>query len=336
MLLTGNEIIARAAYDSGCRLMFGYPITPSSEIITYFQKLKGAEFVQTEDEIAAGFSVCGAILAGKITFTASAGIGHVLMQDAMSMAEAMRLPFVLIVMQRGGPSTGQVSYSQQETILATHGGNGEGLRIVYSPATARELYYYTYKTFNAAWKYKFPAILLADGYLAKAKTSLNALTKNVRQVVAKPILETDKIKNLRNCYGTEEEMAAVLLKNIAEYEKVRQEIEEYETLNLANAKLVVVVAGIVGAAAKSALEILGDKKIGLFRPITLRPFPASAFRRLVPDKAKIMVIESANGQLAQILASEVNGTKIDYHFYKPGLGITPEEIINKLRMTNDE
>lgn len=335
MLLTGNEIVARAAYDSGCRLMFGYPISPSSEIIPSFQKLAGVEFLQTEDEIAAGFAVCGAALAGKLAFTASAGMGHVLMQDALSMAEAMRLPFVLVAMQRSGPSTGQVSYAQQETILATHGGNGEGLRIVYSPSNPRELYYYTYKTFAATWKYKFPAILLSDGYLGKAKTKTLVFDRNVHPLKIKPILEIDKIKNLRNCFGTEEEMAEVLEKNIAEYEKVRQEIEECQTIDLANAKLVVVAAGIVGAAAKAALEILGDKKVGLFRPITLRPFPKSAFRRLVPNKAKIMVVESANGQLAQVLASEVNGTKVDYHLYKSALGITPEEIIKKISQITD-
>lgn len=337
-LMTGNQIIAQAAFDSGASLMFGYPITPSSEIITYFQKIKGAKFIQTEDEISAGFNTLGAVVAGKVTFTASAGVGHVLMQDPLSMAEAMRMPFVLIAMQRGGPSTGQVSYSQQEVNLATHGGNGEGLRIVYSPATATELYYYTYLTFLNAWKYRFPAILLGDGYLAKAQTSIKNLDKNVRKLVVKPLLEIGKIKNLRNCYGTEEEMAEVLNEDIEEYSQVRKEIELYQSKNMAGAKLVIVSHGIVSEAVKTALKILdsnGRKKIGFFRPVTLRPFPANAFIRLISPKQKVMVIESSNGQLAKILQSEVNGQKIDYRFYKPALGITPEEIIKKISQITD-
>jgi len=97
-------------------------------------KKKDLIFLQTEDEIAAGFAVCGSIVAGKKTFTTTSGPGTILMQDSLSMAEGMRLPFVAIIAQRGGPSSGTVIYSQQEVNLAIHGGNGEGLRIVYSPS----------------------------------------------------------------------------------------------------------------------------------------------------------------------------------------------------------
>jgi 2-oxoglutarate ferredoxin oxidoreductase subunit alpha len=117
-----------------------------------------AGFLQTEDEISAGFSTLGGILAGKKAFTATAGPGNVIMQDAMSMAEMMRIPFVCAVMQRGGPSTATVIYAQQETTLTCFGGNGEGYRIVSQQPVIRICMIITIKAFNTAWTYKFPTL----------------------------------------------------------------------------------------------------------------------------------------------------------------------------------
>ena len=116
----------------------------------------GRKFLQTEDELSAGFTTVGGVLAGLKAFTATAGPGNTLMQEPMSMAEMMRLPVVTIVQQRGGPSTATVIYSQQEVTMTTQGGNGEGIRIVYSPSNHQELFDYTLKAFNTAWKYRFP------------------------------------------------------------------------------------------------------------------------------------------------------------------------------------
>lgn len=170
MFLTGNEVLAYAANSAEAEFMYGYPITPQNEIMHTWCKLlpkTGAGFLQTEDEISAGFSTIGGILAGKRAFTATAGPGNVIMQDAQSMAEMMRIPFVCAVMQRGGPSTATVIYAQQETRLTCFGGNGEGFRIVYSTAGHQDLYDYMIKAFNTAWKYRFPTYVLADGYQGK-------------------------------------------------------------------------------------------------------------------------------------------------------------------------
>src|SRR3990167_2723272 len=101
--LTGAEVVVQAAIDAGAEMMYGYPITPTTEVFSGWIK-RGKKYLQTEDEIAAGFAVCGAILAVQKAFTATAGPGHILMQDSLSMAEGMRLPFVAIIGQRGGPS----------------------------------------------------------------------------------------------------------------------------------------------------------------------------------------------------------------------------------------
>ncbi|NLB17904.1 MAG: ferredoxin oxidoreductase, partial [Syntrophomonadaceae bacterium] len=160
--MTGNETVAWAALAAEADIMFGYPITPQNEIMHYWTRLGpkyGRKFLQTEDEISAGFTVCGAIMAGKKAFTATAGPGNTLMQEPFSMAEGMGLPTVAVIQQRGGPSSGTVIYSQQEVTLTTYGGNGEGHRLVYSTASNQELYDYTIKAFNVAWKYKFPTFV---------------------------------------------------------------------------------------------------------------------------------------------------------------------------------
>ena len=154
VFLTGNEVVARAALAAGADYMFGYPITPQNEIMHHWRRLApehGRGFLQTEDELSAGFAVLGAIIGGKSAFSATAGPGTILFQEPLSMAEMMRLPMVVVVQQRGGPSTATVIYSQQEVTLAAYGGNGEGLRFVYSTGSHQELYYYTIKAFHQAW-----------------------------------------------------------------------------------------------------------------------------------------------------------------------------------------
>ena len=234
MFLTGNEVLAYAANSAEAEFMYGYPITPQNEIMHTWCKLlpkTGAGFLQTEDEISAGFSTIGGILAGKRAFTATAGPGNVIMQDAQSMAEMMRIPFVCAVMQRGGPSTATVIYAQQETRLTCFGGNGEGFRIVYSTAGHQDLYDYMIKAFNTAWKYRFPTYVLADGYqgkmrepvcLAKAKLELteNQFTsethtiwkKNLWKFLKDTKLITKKCqKKLRNGKNTKQKMLKFLL-----------------------------------------------------------------------------------------------------------------------------
>src|SRR3989344_4179454 len=163
LFITGNEAAVRGAVDAGAKIMFGYPITPATEILEgWIAKAsvdKNLQYLQSEDEIAAGFGVLGSILAGAKAFTPSALIGHVFLQDPIAIAKNMRLPFVGIMMQRGGPSTGTVNFSPQEVDLAAFGGNGDGLRIVYSAASVEEMYGLVKKGFASAWRWRFPTII---------------------------------------------------------------------------------------------------------------------------------------------------------------------------------
>ncbi|MCJ7792365.1 MAG: ferredoxin oxidoreductase [Candidatus Marinimicrobia bacterium] len=330
--LMGNHVLAQASKEAGAKIMFGYPITPSTEIMEkwalFCSENKQLQFLQAEDEMAAGFGLIGACLAGVPAFTATAGPGNVLMQDAFSMAEALRVPTVAMIMQRGGLSTSTVIYSQEEVRLTCYGGNGEGFRIVYSTAGLQELYDYTFKAFQTAWRYRWPTFLLADGYQGKMMGAVNL--KGGPVVKTEPLLTLKD--NLRNCYNQEEEIGAIIKNYHQEYQKVRAQIEESESDQTQGAKVVLLAHGIVAAAAKVAVTKLRAKKkpVGLFRPITLRPFPYQACLEAIKSAQKIVVLESAEGQLASLFKDEVLIPFPLIEYYKPAMGFTPEEIENEI------
>jgi 2-oxoglutarate ferredoxin oxidoreductase subunit alpha len=331
--LTGAELTVQAAFDAGAEMMFGYPITPATEIFTGWIK-SGGKYLQTEDEIAAGFGVCGAVLAGQKAFTATAGPGHTLMQDALSMAEGMRLPFVMVVGQRGGPSSGTVIYSQQEVTLACFGGNGEGHRLVYSPATIGELYALTRRAFNESWQYRFPAIVLTDGYLLKTKGVISRNKEKIENIPAHSLVKEGEIKHWRNIYTFEEELHAVLQEYQKDFLLITEDIASAEVIEADEAEILIIAHGIVAAAAGEAVKELRamNKKASLFRPITLRPFPKKQLDAIAGKVKKIVVVESSLGQLARLVRSELApeiDTPFEYLQY-PALGVETSEIIEKI------
>lgn len=291
--------------------------------------------MQTEDEPAAGFGVIGASLGGKKSWTATAGVGHVLMQDPLMVAESMRIPFVIYVGQRGGPSTGTVIYSQQELNLARKGGNGEGMRLVLAPSNLQELFDFTIIAFDWSWRYRLPVIVLGDGYLSKT-TGLIELKKAGKIIKSKPIIQNgERVMNIRNCYSQEEELARVLKTELDDFAEICQKVEKSETLETAGAEILVFAWGTVGLAAKEAVKNLrhDDIKVGLFRPITLKPFSAGRAKQVVAGVKKILVVESAAGQFSHLVTEALYGIgniPIE-HFYKPAEGITAEEIEARVR-----
>jgi len=350
LFMTGNEVITYAAIAAGAEFMYGYPITPQNEIMHTWCKLlpkTEAGFLQTEDEISAGFSTIGGILAGKKAFTATAGPGHVIMQDAMSMAEMMRIPFVCPIMQRGGPSTATVIYSQQETTLTCFGGNGEGHRIVYSTAGHQDLYDYTIKAFNTAWTYKFPTYVLADGYQGKMREPFIAYdpeSRGIKMVPATPFLRAKgvigvdrKSVHMRNTFNMEEELMEVLDSYEEEFNKITPEIEEYMEYKADDADILIIAHGIVARSAMTAIDELREKgvKVGLYRPITLRPLAVDPLRKAVERSKQLLFAESANGQLARLIFEKVYGLTTPYEtLYKMGVGITGDDLVKKVEQMN--
>lgn len=345
--MTGNEVVAYAAMAAGADIMYGYPITPQNEIMHYWTRLApkyGKDFLQTEDELSAGFTTLGGVLAGKKSFTATAGPGNTLMQEPISMAEAMRLPMVVVVQQRGGPSTATVIYSQQEVTMTTIGGNGEGFRIVYSTANHQELFDYTIKAFNSAWKYRFPTFILGDGYQAKMRESLTMYDPGEKGIhlvpteayVGKPgVPGTDRPPaQYRNTYNVEEELYEVVQELARDFNAIAPEVAEFESLAADQSELVVVSHGVVSRAVKEAVNELREAgvSVGYFRPITLRPMAEKDLRD-VANKAKVLLlVESAYGQMARLIKDAVYGCKAEIMtLFKPGMGITAEEVAARVR-----
>lgn len=340
--LTGNEVVAWAALAAKADIMYGYPITPQNEIMHYWTRLApkyDKKFLQTEDELSAGFTTIGGIMAGRKSFTATAGPGNTLMQEPMSMAEMMRLPTVVIVQQRGGPSTATVIYSQQEVTMTTIGGNGEGMRIVYSTSSHQELYDYTIKAFNTAWKYRFPTFVLGDGYQAKMRESLTLYDPEARDIeliapeayVGNPGTpgQDRAPAQYRNTYSMEEELYELLQESLKAYEDICPEVAEYQALGIDDAELVVVGHGIVHRAVRAAVEALREKgvRVGYFRPITLRPLPVAQIKELMASKKQILMVESSYGQLARLFKEAAYGSTNEIKtLFKPGVGITAEDV----------
>ncbi|NMA52855.1 MAG: ferredoxin oxidoreductase [Peptococcaceae bacterium] len=347
VFMTGNEVVAWAAIAAKADIMFGYPITPQNEIMHYWTRLAPKyqkTFLQTEDELSAGFTTVGGVMAGRKAFTATAGPGNVLMQEPMAMAEMMRLPTVVVVQQRGSPSTATVIYAQQEVTLTTMGGNGEGARIVYSTASHQELFDYTIKAFNTAWQYRFPTFVLGDGYQAKMREPLTIYNPADRGL---EILEPQPYVGLpgmpgrdrppahhRNTYNMEEELYEKISKDLQEFAGIAPEVAEYQADYIDDAELVVVGHGIVFRAVREAVDNLRKLgyKAGYFRPVTLRPLPEQQIKELAGRIAQILVVESAYGQLARLFKEAAYGAtaKIS-HLFKPGLGITSTEVEERVK-----
>ncbi|MFZ3100829.1 MAG: ferredoxin oxidoreductase [Desulfitobacteriaceae bacterium] len=346
--MTGNEVVAWAALAAQADIMYGYPITPQNEIMHYWTRLGpkfDKKFLQTEDEISAGFTTIGGCLSGARAFTATGGPGNVLMQESISMAEMMRIPTVMAIQQRGGPSTATVIYSQQEVTLTTYGGNGEGHRIVYSTATHQDLFDYTIKAFNIAWKYRFPTFILGDGYQAKMRESLTIYdpeSRGITMVPTEPLVGLAgmpgvdrKPSHMRNTFNTEEELYAVVKSYQAEYDRITPEIVEHEEFDCQDADIIVVSHGVVSRSSKMAVRELRAEglKVGYFRPITLRPFPDAAIAKAITGAKRLFVVESAEGQLLKLVKQSLYGVTLlpIETLLKPGLGITTEEIVEKVR-----
>ncbi|OEF95730.1 transketolase C-terminal domain-containing protein [Desulfuribacillus alkaliarsenatis] len=350
VFMTGNEVIAWGAVAAQAEVMYGYPITPQNEVMHYWTRLapkfdKG--FLQTEDELSAGFATIGGVLAGRKCFTGTAGPGNTLMQEPFSMAEMMRIPIVGMILQRGGPSTATVIYSQQEVTLTTFGGNGEGHRIVYSPCNHQELFDYTIKSFNTAWKYRFPTFLLADGYQAKMREPLVMYDPEERGIeMVKPEvtlgngMEKGYYNHVRNTFNTEEELYDIVMDMENEFQRVAPEIIEYQEFDCDGDMDVLIIAhGVVSRAAQAAVQNLREEgyKTGHFRPITLRPFPVEELRATAQRAKKILIVESAIGQLGKLIKEALHGLPVvSDTLYRPGVGITSDEVVEKVKAIADK
>lgn len=334
--MKGNEVIAEAAIQAGCRFYAGYPITPQNEIPEYMShrmpEVDGV-FIQAESELAAINMVYGASACGARAMTSSSSPGISLKQECISYLAGSELPAVIVNMQRGGPGLGNISGSQADYFQAVKGGgHGDYKLIVYAPCNLQELWELTMLAFDKADEYRTPVLILGDGMLGQMMEPFSPTP------YARPDLPV-KTWALTGCKGRrpnvlkslymgegELEMKNNLLQ--AKYRKIKDMEVRFEAVAVDDAELIVVAFGIAARIVMSAIKRLRDEglKVGLFRPITLFPFPEQQLCGLSGKGKTFLTIELNAGQMVEDVRLSVNG-RSEVHFYgRPGGAIMlPEE-----------
>lgn len=349
-LMKGNEAIARAAIRCGVDGFFGYPITPQSEIIETLALDKpwettGMVVLQAESEVAAINMVHGAAGAGKRAFTSSSSPGVALMQEGISFMAGSEIPGVVVNVQRGGPGLGTIQPSQSDYFQATKGGgNGDYNVIVLAPASVQEMADFVDLAFELAFKYRNPAMILSDGVIGQMMEKVVLPPYKPRRTEEEirkecPWATMGRTSNRQPNILTSLELKPEAMEkhNLHLQEKYRK-IEEtevrYETIDCDDAEYIIVAFGSAARIAQKAIELARAEgiKVGLFRPITLWPFPKNEIRQLACGKKGILVAEINAGQMVDDVRLAINGEERVEYFGRLG-GIVPEpnEIVEALK-----
>ena len=349
-LLKGNEAIALAAIRGGVDAYFGYPITPQSEIIETLTLLRpwettGMAVVPVDSEVAAINMVYGGAGAGKRVFTSSSSVGIALMQEGISYMAGAEIPGVFVNVQRGGPGLGTIQPSQSDYFQATRGGgNGDYNVIVLAPNSVQEMADFIDVAFELAFKYRNPAMILSDGVIGQMMEKVVLPPVKPRRTEEQIRKEcpwatigrtADRKPNILTSLELQPEaMEAKNLALQAKYQKIKDTEVRYETMFCDDADYIIVSFGSAARISEEAVSIARKQgiKVGLFRPITLWPFPERQIRETAEGKKGILVSEINAGQMIEDVRLAVNGALPVEHFGRLG-GIVPEpeEIVEALK-----
>jgi len=342
LLLKGNEALAEAALQAGCRFYAGYPITPQNEIPEYMSRRMpevNGTFIQAESEIAAINMVFGAAAAGARAMTSSSSPGISLKQEAISFLAGAELPAVIVNIQRGGPGLGNITASQADYFQAVKGGgHGDYRCLVYSPFSLQEMWDLTLRAFDKADEYLTPVIILGDGVVGQMMEPFHPTTYKKPKLPKKNwVLDGAKGRKPRVirslCMGQGElEQRNIKLQN--KYDLMKEKEVMFDEYKTKDAKLIVVAFGIAARIALSAVKELRQegKKIGLLRPITLFPFPEKQLASLSGKGRRFMVVEMNAGQMVEDVRLAVNGKSEVLFYGRPGgVVFNPEELHEKIK-----
>ena len=340
ILMKGNEAMAEAAIQAGCDAYFGYPITPQAELLEWMARRMpelGRVFVQAESELAAINMALGAAATGARVLVSSSSPGISLMAEGMSYLAGSEVPMVLIDVMRGGPGLGSIGPSQSDYFQATKGhGHGDYRVPVLAPSSIAEAVELTADAFEIADRYRTPVMILADGVMGQAMEpvvpvyrmpprgpggwELTGAADRPPRVVRSLHLRTDDLeahnRHLQTKFGA-----------IAEHE-VRWAGERLE-----DAEIVIVAYGTAARVARTAIERAREEgvRVGLFRPISLWPFPASVLSGMAADLRAIVVLEMSAGQLVEDVRLAVEGrTPVLFHGRMGGMVPMPGEVVDAL------
>ncbi|RMG71962.1 MAG: 3-methyl-2-oxobutanoate dehydrogenase subunit VorB [Nitrospirae bacterium] len=342
ILMKGNEVIAEAAIQAGCRFYAGYPITPQNEIPEYMSRRMeevGGVFIQAESELAAINMVFGASAAGARAMTSSSSPGISLKQEGISYLAGAELPAVIVNMQRGGPGLGNISGSQQDYFQAVKGGgHGDYKLLVYAPNCHQELWELTMRAFDRADQYRNPVMILGDGVLGQMMEPFEPVPYNPPNLPPKDwVLDGCKGREprvIKSLYLGEGELEKHNQKLFQKYSKMKEEEVLYEAIEVEDAELVIIAFGIASRVCYTAMEMLRKEgfKVGLFRPITLFPFPEKEIAQLSLQGKDFLVVELNMGQMVEDVRLSVKGrTEVDFYGRAGGSMVTPEEVVLRVK-----
>jgi 2-oxoisovalerate ferredoxin oxidoreductase alpha subunit len=344
-LCKGNVAVIKGAMLAGCRAFYGYPITPASEITEaaaqYLPQI-GGTFLQAESEVAAINMVYGAAAAGVRVMTASSGPGLSLMQEGISYIAGAELPCVIVDVVRGGPGLGNIAPEQSDYFaMVKGGGHGNYRNFVLAPASVQEMAELTMLAFELADEYRNPVIVLSDGFVGQMMEPLELEDREMiapekpwavrgtpetqKNLVTSIFLETDELEEHQR-------------KMEAKYKKAAQLEARHELYMGEDLDVLLVGYGIVSRVLRSAVELARSEglRVGLFRPITLWPFPSKALADAAAHCGKVLVVELSNGQMVEDVRLALNG-RVPVEFYSRVGGNVPsvEEVHTELlsRMT---
>lgn len=343
VLMRGNEAMAEAGIRAGCRCYFCYPITPQGELVEYMARhlpRHGGVFLQAESEVAAINMVYGAAAAGVRTMTSSSSPGISLMMEGISYLAGARLPAVIVNVMRAGPGLGNIAPAQGDYFQATKGGgHGDYRLIVLAPSTVQEAAELVMLAFDLSDRYRVPAMILADGMLGQMMEPVE-LPEPVppERIPPKPWALTGakgRTPNVVSSFDLDphrfREMLRALWDVYREIETNEVRWEEYAT---EDAELVVVAYGTMGRICRTVVRRARKEglRVGLFRPITLWPFPHAPLRRLAERIPVILTVELSAGQMWEDVRLAVEG-RAQTPFYGEFGGVvpTPDEVLSEVK-----
>jgi len=348
-LMKGNEAVAEAAIRAGCDGYFGYPITPQSEVMEYLMAEKpyertGMVVLQAESEVASINMVYGAAGTGKMAMTSSSSPGISLMQEGISYMAGAELPALIVNVVRGGPGLGTIQPSQADYFQAVKGGgHGDYKIIVLAPASVQEMCDHVKLAFDLAFKYRNPAMILSDGAIGQMMEKVvlfDQIPRRTDEEVIKqcPWAATGKPKDREHIIITSLDLdpagqERVNLKLQAKYKKMEENEVRYEKIRCEDAEYLYIAFGLSARICQKAIDLARAKgiKIGLFRPITLFPFPTKQIEELGKKVKGILVVEMNAGQMIEDVKLSTGGSVKVEHFGRFG-GIipTPDEVVRAL------
>ena len=346
-LMKGSEAIAEAAIRAGARFFFGYPITPQTEIPEYMAARMpevGGCFLQAESEVAAINMVYGAAGTGARVITSSSSPGVSLKQEGISYCAGAQLPCVILNVMRGGPGLGSIQASQGDYFQATKGGgNGDYHLLTYAPSSIQEAIDLLMIAYDKAEMYRIPVMFLADGIMAQMMEpvempemvdfKVDPEKKPWAATGWKPGDDPAKRAVINSLFINTEELTEHNLKLQAIYREVEKNEVMYETYMTEDADIIITAFGTVARIAKSAIHDLREQgiKVGLFRPITVWPYPYDALKTASANAKAILDVECNEGQMLEDVKLAVNGAKpVEYFGHCGSLMPSSDEIKAKI------